>query len=48
MIYFLKSKSDVVCATERFIADSSPYGTIKRFRTDNGTEFTVRNSSHCS
>ena len=40
MIYFLKSKSDVVHATERFIADSSPYGTIKRFRTDNGTEFT--------
>ena len=40
MIYFLKRKSDVVHATERFIADSSPYGTIKRFRTDNGTEFT--------
>ena len=40
MIYFLKSKSDVVHAAERFIADSSSYGTIKRFWTDNGTEFT--------
>ena len=40
MIYFLKSKSDVVRATKRFIADISPYGTIKHFRTDNGAKFT--------
>jgi transposase InsO family protein len=43
MIYFLKRKSDTVQATEKFIADSSPYGTIKRLRTDNGTEFTCAN-----
>ena len=41
-VYFLKSKSDTVKATERFLADSSPYGTVKCIRSDNGTEFTAR------
>ena len=40
MTYFLKSKSDTSKAAEKFIADCSPYGKIKRLRTDNGTEFT--------
>lgn len=38
--YFLKTKSDTVKATERFIADVAPYGKIKCIRSDNGTEFT--------
>ena len=25
---------------ERFLADTAPYGTVKRLRMDNGTEFT--------
>ncbi|KAK3883860.1 hypothetical protein Pcinc_011828 [Petrolisthes cinctipes] len=40
MVYFLKHKSDTVAATERFLADSAPYGHDKKIRTDNGTEFT--------
>ena len=39
-VYFLKNKSDAVKALERFLADSSPYGVIKRFRRDNALEFT--------
>lgn len=39
-VYLLKSKADTVVAAERFIASMSPYGTVKRLRTDNGTEFT--------
>lgn len=38
--YFLKNKSDTLSATERFLADSSPYGNIKCIRSDNGSEFT--------
>ena len=40
MVYFLKSKSDTVAATEKFLADTAPYGRVKCIRTDNGTEFT--------
>ena len=40
VLYLLKCKSDAVKATEKFLADTSPYGSVKRFRTDNGTEFT--------
>ena len=39
-VYFMKAKSDTVAATERFLADSAPYGTVKCIRSDNGTEFT--------
>ena len=39
-VYFLKSKSDTVKATEKFIADVSPHGRIKCIRSDNGTEYT--------
>ena len=42
LVYFLKSKSDTVQATERFLADIAPYGEIKCIRSDNGTEFTSR------
>ena len=40
MIYFLKHKSDTLLATKRFLADISPYGSVKRLRSDQGTEFT--------
>ena len=40
MVYFLKSKGDTVRATERFIADCTPYGKVKCIRSDNGGEFT--------
>ena len=39
-VYFLKSKSDTVQATETFLADCSRYGQVKCMRSDNGTEFT--------
>ena len=39
-VYFLKNKSDTVEATEKFLADTAPYGKIKCIRSDNGTEFT--------
>ena len=39
-VYFLKSKSDSVKATEKFLADVAPYGQVKCVRSDNGTEFT--------
>lgn len=39
-VYFLKSKSDAPMATERFLADSAPYGSVKSIRSDNGTEYT--------
>ena len=38
--YLLKSKSDTLSATEKFLADSSPYGKIKCIRSDNVSEFT--------
>ena len=40
VVYFLKNKSDTVAATQKFLADTSPYGRVKCIRTDNGTEFT--------
>ena len=40
MIYLLKSKSDTLAATQKFLADSAPYGQVKRLRCDNGDEFT--------
>ena len=39
-VYFLKNKSDASRALEKFLADTAPYGKVKRFRCDNGTEFT--------
>lgn len=41
-VYFLKTKSDTVQATEKFLADVAPYGKVKCIRSDNGTEFTCR------
>ena len=40
IVYFLKSKSGTVAATEKFLADTAPYSRVKCIRTDNGTEFT--------
>lgn len=42
LVYFLKAKSDAVQATEKYLADVAPYGTVKCIRSDNGTEFTNR------
>ena len=38
-VYFLKNKSDAVRATEQFLADTAPYGIVKRLRSDNGGEY---------
>ena len=38
-VYFLKNKSDVPRVTEQFLADTSPYGKVKRLRSDNGGEY---------
>ena len=46
-VYFLKQKSDTVEATEKFLADITPFGKIKRLRSDNGTEFTSQNFNLC-
>ena len=40
LVYFLRSKSDAVQATERFLADIAPYGEVKCIRSDNSNEFT--------
>ena len=45
-VYFLKSKSDAIAATARFIADINPYETVKTLRTDNGTEYS--NKDFCA
>ena len=42
MVYLLK-KSDTTKATEKCLADTSLFGTVKHFHTDNGTEFTSNN-----
>ncbi|KAF3688288.1 Copia protein Gag-int-pol protein Copia VLP protein Copia protease [Channa argus] len=42
LVYFLRSKSDTVKATEKFLADIAPYEEVKCIRSDNGTEFTSR------
>ena len=39
-LYFLRKKSDALAATEYFLADTAPYGDVKRLRSDNGTEYT--------
>jgi hypothetical protein len=41
-LYFLQKKNDAVTATERFLADIAPYGSVKRLRSDNGTEYTAK------
>ena len=43
MVYFLKQKSDTVEATQKFLADTSPFGKVKRIRSDNGGEFLSKN-----
>lgn len=41
-VYFLKNKSDAVEATAKFIADVTKFGSIKRLRSDNGSEYTSK------
>jgi hypothetical protein len=41
-VYFLKQKNDSAKALEKFLADSAVYGSVKKFRSDNGTEFTCQ------
>ena len=38
-VYFLKSKSDTVAATQKFLVDTASYGEVKCIRSDNGGEF---------
>ena len=38
-LYFLKNRSDAPRATEQFLADTAPYGSVKRLRSDNGGEY---------
>ena len=38
-VYFLKSKSDTVAATQKFLADTASYGEVKCIRSDKGGEF---------
>ena len=40
-VYFLKSKSDTVAETQKFLADTAPYSKVKCItgRSDNGGEF---------
>lgn len=39
-VYFLKTKCDTTLATEKFLADTAPYSSVKCIRSDNGTEYT--------
>ena len=39
-LYFIRNNNDAARACEKFLADSSPYGSVKRLRSDDGTEFT--------
>ena len=38
-VYLLKLKSDATDALRKFLADTAPFGDIKRMRTDNGGEY---------
>ena len=38
-VYFLKNRSDAPKATEQFLADTAPYGSVKRLQPDNGGEY---------
>ncbi|KAJ8365023.1 hypothetical protein SKAU_G00138540 [Synaphobranchus kaupii] len=41
-VFFEEAKSDAVQATEKYLADVAPYGTVKCIRSDKGTEFTSK------
>ena len=50
--YFLKHKNDASRALEKFLADSAPFGQIKRMRTDGGGEYVSKDfksilTKHC-
>ena len=38
-MYFLKRKDEAKKGMKKFLADSAPYGKVKRFRRDGGGEF---------
>ena len=38
-VYFLKKKSDASKALQKFLAESAPFGTITKMRSDGGGEF---------
>ena len=38
-MYFLKHKDDAVGALKKVLADSAPFGKMKRLRSDNGGEY---------
>lgn len=39
VVYFLKQKSDTAAAFRNFLADMSPFGKVKKVRSDQGGEF---------
>ena len=39
-VYFIKNKSDATQATQKFLSDSAPYGSVKCMRSDGGGEYT--------
>ena len=38
-MYFLWSKSDIIAATQKFLADTASYGEVKYITSDKGGEF---------
>ena len=47
-VYFLKHKSDSVVALNKFLSDSSPYGKVKRMRSDNGGKYISKEFEYVS
>ena len=41
-VYFIEFKSEAVNALERFLADSSPFGDVRKFRSDNALKFSSK------
>ena len=39
-VYFIKNKSDATQATQKFLSDSAPFGSVKCIRSDGGGEYT--------
>lgn len=39
-VFLLRNKSDTMASTERFLADSAPYGKVRCIRSDDGSELT--------
>ena len=38
-VYLIKQKSEAYCCLQKFLSDVTPYGTVRRLRSDSGGEF---------